>query len=114
MAQLVRARPRAERLPPDPAPAALYLTRLGPGSRKAQALALERIVRIASAGTIGAVELDWTALGYAECQATGRSSPPATRRPPPTGTWRRFGACAGSASGWGSSPPRRSRARPTS
>src|SRR5438477_12150572 len=68
---VARARRRAERLPPDPTahPAALYLTRLGPGSRKAQALALERIARIASAGRVGAVELDWTALGYAECQA---------------------------------------------
>jgi integrase len=70
-APVVRARARAERLPPDPAahPAALYLARLGPGFRKAQALALERIARIASAGRTGAVDLDWTALGYAECQA---------------------------------------------
>ena len=51
-APVARARARAERLPPDPAahPAAVYLARLGPGSRKAQALALERIARIASAG----------------------------------------------------------------
>ena len=67
----VRARRRAERLPPDPSahPAAVYLARLGPGSRKAQALALGRIARIASGGRADAVELDWTALGYAECQA---------------------------------------------
>jgi integrase len=70
-AKALARRRRTERLPPDPAahPAAVYLARLGPGSRKAQALALERIARIASGGRVGAVDLDWTALGYAECQA---------------------------------------------
>lgn len=52
-----------------PNPAAVYLARLAPGSRRAQAGALEWLAREASGGELGAEALPWHELRYAHTQA---------------------------------------------
>jgi len=50
-------------------PAAVYLSSLGLGSRRAQACALETLARIASSGRCGAEDLPWHELRYQHTQA---------------------------------------------
>jgi integrase len=53
----------------DRHPAAVYLARLAPGSRRSQGDALETMARIVSGGRVGAPDLDWPALRYQHTQA---------------------------------------------
>jgi len=55
--------------PSAPSPAAVYLARLAPGSRRAQAGALEWLAREASGGRESAATLPWHALRYEHTQA---------------------------------------------
>jgi len=52
-----------------PSPAAVYLARLAPGSRRAQAGALAWLAREASGGACGPEDLPWHALRYEHTQA---------------------------------------------
>lgn len=52
-----------------PSPAAVYLARLAPGSRRAQAGALAWLAREASGGTCGPEDLPWHELRYEHTQA---------------------------------------------
>lgn len=54
---------------PSRHPAAVYLTRLAPGSRRSQKAALETMASILSSGRIGTDELPWQQLGYQHTQA---------------------------------------------
>jgi integrase/recombinase XerD len=50
-------------------PAVVYITRLGPGSRRAMKEALERIARILTSGREDILTLNWAALRYPHVQA---------------------------------------------
>jgi integrase len=58
-----------EALPADRNPAAVYLGRLSPGSRRTMRQALDVIANVISAGTADATTLDWSALRYQHAQA---------------------------------------------
>ena len=60
--------PLAETLPPEQNPAAVYLARLGPGSRRTMLGALETIAGLLSPGC-SAMALPWAALRYQHTQA---------------------------------------------
>ncbi|MHB1132671.1 MAG: tyrosine-type recombinase/integrase [Chloroflexota bacterium] len=49
---------------PDQPPAAVYLARLAPGSRRTVGQVLEAVARTLSAGQVGAAELDWAQLRH--------------------------------------------------
>jgi site-specific recombinase XerD len=55
--------------PGKPSPAAVYLARLGPGSRRAQAGALRVVAELISRGTLGPEVLPWEQLRYEHTQA---------------------------------------------
>ena len=69
----------------DQNPARVYLARLAPGSRRAQAGALEAIARLLSADQVGAEALPWAELRYQHTQAArtalaGRYAPATANR----------------------------------
>ena len=69
----------------DQNPARVYLARLAPGSRRAQAGALEVIARLLSADQVGAEALPWAELRYQHTQAArtalaGRYAPATANR----------------------------------
>ena len=59
----------AVRPPADHHPAAVYLARLAPGSRRTMRAALETIAGLLSGGRLDAEGLDWSALRYAHTAA---------------------------------------------
>jgi site-specific recombinase XerD len=61
--------PSAEVLPPDRHPAAVYLARLGVGSRRTMREALDTVAELASGGQLTAETLPWAALRYQHTQA---------------------------------------------
>src|SRR5262249_20356755 len=82
----------AEPLPPDRHPAAVYLARLGPGSRRSMREALETIAALASAGKQTAETLPWAALRY---QHTGAIRAALATRYRPATTNRHLAALRG-------------------
>jgi integrase/recombinase XerD len=62
-ASLVEGRPASKH------PAIVYITRLGPGSRRGMKGALERIAQLLSSGREDILTLDWSALRYPHVQA---------------------------------------------
>ena len=61
---LVPTTPASLALPMDQHPAAVYLARLAPGSRRAMRNALETVSRIASDGQRDAQAMPWASLRY--------------------------------------------------
>jgi len=56
-------------VPPDRHPAAVYLARLSPGSRRTMRQALDEVASLLTSGAATAATLDWSAVRYQHAQA---------------------------------------------